>query len=206
MESSIFNDDNDIIYIAELTHNNHENYDENNSESDENIDIINIQEEISSEQIRTNYRRRRGRGRGRGHNPNNSQSQSEQQLIQLPSPPLFNSFQHIKPLHEFTLKLPNIYQSSLLSPYLIFLLFFSSDQIKTIVQNTNVYAYSKKAGEGRKWEELTTGEFKIWIAILIYAGIFKLPSIEDYWNKDNKFPEHKITTFMTLLRFQQVLF
>ena len=82
--------------------------------------------------------------------------------------------------------------------------FFSLKQIKIIVKNTNTYAYIKDAGEGRKWKDLTIEEFRIWLAILIYFGIFKLPSIEDFWNKDSRYPEHKITTFMTLLRFEQV--
>ncbi|CAB4425429.1 unnamed protein product [Rhizophagus irregularis] len=60
------------------------------------------------------------------------------------------------------------------------------------------------AEEGCKWKELTIKEFRIWLAILIYAGVFKLPSIRDYWNRDNKFPEHKITTFMSLVRFEQI--
>ncbi|CAG8696544.1 15195_t:CDS:2, partial [Racocetra persica] len=59
--------------------------------------------------------------------------------------------------------------------------------------------------KGRKWVELTVREFKIWLAILIYAGIFKLPSIRDYWNRDNRFSEHKITTFMTSLCFEQLI-
>ncbi|CAG8666271.1 16577_t:CDS:2, partial [Dentiscutata heterogama] len=81
--------------------------------------------------------------------------------------------------------------------------FFSLEQINTIVQNTNKYACLKGAGERRKWTKLKVGEFKIWLAILIYSGIFKLPSIRDYWNMDNRFSEHKITTFMTMLRFEQ---
>ncbi|PKY44186.1 hypothetical protein RhiirA4_418837 [Rhizophagus irregularis] len=58
-------------------------------------------------------------------------------------------------------------------------------------------------GEGRKWKDLTIKEFWIWLAILIYSGIYKLPSIEDYWNRDSRYPEHKISTFMTLLHFEQ---
>ena len=89
---------------------------------------------------------------------------------------------------------------------MIFSLFFSLEQINTIVKNTNTYAILKNTGEGRKWENLTIKEFKIWLAILIYSGIFKLPSIKDYWNKSDKYPEHKITTFMSLIRFEQVYF
>ncbi|CAG8846478.1 30879_t:CDS:1, partial [Racocetra persica] len=85
----------------------------------------------------------------------------EVENVQLPSPSSFNIFQHLRPTHEFTLNLPTKYEFALSSPYLIFSLFFSSEQISTIVQNTNEYAYIKGAGEGRRWEKLTVGELKI---------------------------------------------
>jgi len=128
-----------------------------------------------------------------------------EQTIELPPPPFFNTLQHLKPLHKFMVNLPREHQSPP-SPYSIFCLFFSLEQMNMIIKNTNIYAYIKNTGEGRKWKELTIEEFRIWLAIIIYAGIFKLPSIRDYWNKDSKFPEHKITNFMNLLRFEQVLF
>lgn len=146
--------------------------------------------------------RGRGRGRSRGRGRNNNSERGEQ-IAQLPPPPFFNTLQHVKPLHEFTINLSRDFLLSP-SPYSLFSLFFSPEQIEIIVKNSNKYAYVKNAGEGRSWKELTTKEFKIWLAILIYAGVFKLPSIRDYWNKDSKFPEHKITTFMSLIRFEQV--
>ncbi|CAB4422421.1 unnamed protein product [Rhizophagus irregularis] len=141
--------------------------------------------------------RSRGRGWSRARNSSSGRDNHKEQAAQLPSPPFFNNFQHTKPLHKFTVNLPNDLLS--LSPYSIFFLFFSLEQIEIIIKNTNKYAYMKDAGEGRKWKELTIKEFRIWLAILIYAGVFKLPSIRDYWNRDNKFPEHKITTFMSLV-------
>jgi len=137
-----------------------------------------------------------------GHGYNNSNN--NQNTIELPPLLFFNTFQHTKPLHNFTINLSRDYLPSL-SPYSIFSLFFSLEQIEIIIKNTNIYAYSKNAREGRKWKDLTIREFRIWLAILIYTSIFKLPSIKDYWNRDNKLPEHNITTFMTLLRFKQVL-
>src|SRR6266540_5543983 len=141
---------------------------------------------------------------GRGHSHGHNNSNNNQNTIELLSPPFFNTFQHTKPLHNFTINLLRNYLPSP-SHYSIFSLFFSLEQIEIIIKNTNIYAYSKNAGEGCKWKDLTIGEFRIWLAILIYASIFKLPSIKDYWNRDNKLPEHNITTFMTLLRFEQVL-
>ncbi|GBC08628.1 hypothetical protein RclHR1_08270005 [Rhizophagus clarus] len=148
--------------------------------------------------------RDRGRGRGEGRNNNSERDNNNgEQIAQLPPPPFFNAFQHVRPLHEFKINLSRDFLL-LPSPYSIFSLFFSLEQIEIIVKNTNKYAYVKNAGEGRNWKKLTTKEFKIWLAILIYAGVFKLPSIRDYWNKDSKFPEHKITTFMSLICFKQI--
>ncbi|CAG8844247.1 21130_t:CDS:2, partial [Racocetra persica] len=51
--------------------------------------------------------------------------------------------------------------------------------LNTIVENTNYYAIAKS------------------------ADIFKLPSKEDYWKADWKYPQHNITKYMTLVRFEQ---
>ena len=56
----------------------------------------------------------------------------------------------------------------------------------------------------RKWTKLTVNELKIWLALVIYMGIFKLPSIEDYWKLDDIYPTHEITNLMSLFRFQQI--
>ncbi|PKY46392.1 hypothetical protein RhiirA4_320236, partial [Rhizophagus irregularis] len=65
--------------------------------------------------------------------------------------------------------------------YLIFSLFFTSDILNIIISNTNKYAISKLSEEKRLWQNLTLLELRIFIAILIYMGIFKLSSIKDYW-------------------------
>ncbi|CAG8723283.1 6123_t:CDS:2, partial [Racocetra persica] len=132
METSISDEQNDDYeYIVELSHNTHENYEQNESDEDENYDAQDDQ--LEDERIES-------------HDIKN---------IQLPSPPSFNMFQHLRPTHEFTLNLPTKYEFALSSPYLIFSLFFSSEQISTIVQNTNEYAYIKGAEEGHRWEKLT---------------------------------------------------
>ncbi|GBB97600.1 hypothetical protein RclHR1_03010003 [Rhizophagus clarus] len=195
------------LFVVDFARNIHNITDEN----DDNIENFDNFEEIHEENIQgrgSNRGRGRGRGRGKGRGGgrnNNSERDNNngEQIAQLPPPPFFNAFQHVRPLHEFKINLSRDFLLSPL-PYSIFSLFFSLEQIEIIVKNTNKYAYVKNAGEGRDWKELTTKEFKIWLAILIYAGVFKLPSIRDYWNKDSKFPEHKITTFMSLIRFEQI--
>ncbi|CAG8573450.1 15359_t:CDS:2 [Funneliformis mosseae] len=64
----------------------------------------------------------------------------------------------------------------------------------TIVVNTNLYALTKDAGAvGKKWQNIDCKELIIWIALVIYQGLFKLPSLNQYWNKDLKFLIHHIS-------------
>ena len=120
----------------------------NNEQELDNESAIEIQTE---ESIRDGGRGcGRGRGRDRGRGRGNSYDHNNQNTIELPPLPSFDTFQHDKPLHKFTINLPKEYQTYSLSPYLIFGLFFSSEQLKIIVKNTNVYAYSKNVGEERK--------------------------------------------------------
>lgn len=195
----------DDLYVAELSRNISMPDDIDDEQDDNNIEETQVEETQVEENVRSRGRGRgRGRGKSRGRGASRDVGERDEQNVELPPPPFFNTFQHSKPLHKFTAILPNEHQLPP-SPYSIFCLFFSLEQIKIIVKNTNIYAYAKEAGEGHKWKDLTIEEFRIWLSIIIYAGIFKLPSIRDYWNKDSIFPEHKITNFMTLLRFEQVL-
>lgn len=65
--------------------------------------------------------------------------------------------------------------------YLIFFLFFTSDILNIIISNTNKYTISKLSEGKRLWQNLILLELRIFIAMLIYMGIFKLSSIKDYW-------------------------
>jgi len=113
--------------------------------------------------------------------------------------------------HDSDITLPNSFQPENLTPYVVFSEFFSKKQVELIVQHTNLYAYYQNTKRNnssdnnrRKWTELTVNELKIWLALVIYMGIFKLPSIEDYWKSDDIYPTHEITNLMSLLRFQQI--
>ena len=68
-----------------------------------------------------------------------------------------------------------------------------------------MYALTKNAGAvGRKWQNIDSKELIIWIALVIYQGLFKLPSLNQYWNEDPKFPIHHISKQMSLKRFEQI--
>jgi len=48
-------------------------------------------------------------------------------------------------------------------------------------------------------------EFYVFIRVIIYIGVHYEPSIEMYWNSDfNKGPLHTITSYITIVRFQQI--
>ena len=77
--------------------------------------------------------------------------------------------------------------------------------LDTIIKNTNLYALSKDAGAtGRRWLDLTRKELLIWIVLVIYQGLFKLPSLDQYWNENGKLPIHPISKQMSLKRFEQI--
>ncbi|CAG8500001.1 1884_t:CDS:2 [Cetraspora pellucida] len=106
----------------------------------------------------------------------------------------FLLFQHQYPLHKALLILPDEFTLTKKSaPYLIFSLFFSQNQLQTIVTSTNVYAAIHNAKQGTNQ-----------LALVIYMGVFKLPAIKDYWKKDNNYPLHDIVKTMTLFQFQQI--
>ncbi|CAJ0636806.1 9774_t:CDS:2, partial [Entrophospora sp. SA101] len=119
--------------------------------------------------------------------------------------PDFIPFQHKYSLHTATPTLPKSLHDIEPSPYSIFHLFFSEKQLQTIVKNTNLYAYKKNTESDQKdWNDLTLNELKIWLALVIYMGIFKLPAIKDYWVIDSYYPSHEVIKMMTIKRFNEI--
>jgi hypothetical protein len=90
------------------------------------------------------------------------------------------------------------------SPYSLFALFFSDDLIALLSSNTNKYAKTKHAGQsGREWHKTTTSDIEIFLAILIYIGVYISPSDKDYWLTDEE-PLHMPRRFIGLNRFEQI--
>jgi hypothetical protein len=73
--------------------------------------------------------------------------------------------------------------------------------LETIIANTNAYALSKDAGQGRPWTNLVMKELHIFLAILIYLGLYPPNGIEELWNTDFTVPRHEISKEMTLKCF-----
>ncbi|CAG8491004.1 2030_t:CDS:2 [Racocetra persica] len=57
---------------------------------------------------------------------------------------------------------------------------------------------------GQVWTPLTLDELKIWLEIVIYIDIIKLPRVTDYWTINPKFPKYYIIQEMFVIRFQQI--
>ena len=108
METSIlYEQDDDNVYVAELSRNIHENSEESESDDNNDYDIQDVQKNENT----------RGRAHGRGCNQNH-------EAVQLPSSSFFNTFQHLRLTHKFKSHLPTRYEHSLSSPYSIFSIFF----------------------------------------------------------------------------------
>jgi len=145
LETSYLDENN--LYVVEFSRNSLLLNDIDDEQNDNNI----IEETQDDENVSRGRGRGRSRSRGRprGSRGRGNNNDRNEQPVELPPLPIFNTFQHSKPLHEFTVTLPREHQFPP-SAYSIFSLFFSLEQIKIIVKNTNIYAYAKKAGEGRK--------------------------------------------------------
>ena len=71
------------------------------------------------------------------------------------------------------------------SPLEIFELFFSSDLLDLIVEESNRYAREAMGDEKyTTWQKVTTDDIQALLGFSILMGIVQLPSLDDYWNKD----------------------
>ncbi|XP_051550033.1 piggyBac transposable element-derived protein 4-like [Myxocyprinus asiaticus] len=79
---------------------------------------------------------------------------------------------------------PQVVTTASFSPLQFFELFFSTSVMQTIVNNTN--AYGAKCRNGKKpWHDITIKDFRSYLALVIYMGLLKCPSLRDYWRTSN---------------------
>ena len=128
---------------------------------------------------------------------------------ELPAVPDFKDvFKHQKTVCSAQTNLPLALRlDSELSPLTIFTLFFSDPVLTDLADNTNAYAASKGAGTGegsRQWVKTTPDELRIFLGIIVYMGVFRQNSVSEYWSTSPECPQHNITNFMSLVRFEQL--
>ena len=72
------------------------------------------------------------------------------------------------------------------SPAGLFQLFFTTALLDYIVQQTNQYALECMGGEKfAKWNQVTVEELEAYMGFMILMGIVRLPSVYDYWQKED---------------------
>ena len=76
--------------------------------------------------------------------------------------------------------------------------FFIKNKSPTPVAFFKEYALAKGAGQGRPWTDLVRKELLIFLAILIYHGLYLKNGIEELWNRDSYGPKHNISEEMAL--------
>ncbi|XP_057181896.1 piggyBac transposable element-derived protein 4-like [Triplophysa rosa] len=80
---------------------------------------------------------------------------------------------------------PQVVCSPSCRPLQYFELFFTRSVLQTIVDHTNIYAAQNfKRGENQ-WRDTSVQEFKSFLAMVIYMGLLKCSSLEDYWKTSN---------------------
>ncbi|RPB00531.1 hypothetical protein L873DRAFT_1842950 [Choiromyces venosus 120613-1] len=142
-------------------------------------------------------------------NPSMSITTESRSAVSLPPVPPFTPYQYIYPAHSRRVVLPPSFPTSpefyssnqhtsyanIPSPKRYFSLFFMDETLSSLVQNTNLYAHGKGAGEqGRRpWKDITIAHLKIWLGIVIYMGVHspKSGSMQNFWQRNDHRPVHQ---------------
>lgn len=102
------------------------------------------------------------------------------------------------------------------SPYDIFCRFFDNEVLDLLVEQTNVYYDQflvKKGGldslpkfsRARAWTPVTQPEMKVFLAIVIYQGLVRLPNYDMYWSTNELISLKNVASYMTRDRFLNIL-
>lgn len=92
-----------------------------------------------------------------------------------------------------------------------FRLFFSDEMLDLVVRHTNKYAKQRGAhirerGHSRIWKDLVKEELLAFLGILLWTGMAKMPSLEDYWSR---YPDIlsglQIAHYMSRDRFREII-
>jgi len=124
----------------------------------------------------------------------------------LPPPPEFEFFKHRELPHERILHLPETISINRGRPLDFFTLFFDEKELEILTQNTNAYALRKGASDShkRRWYNTSAAELQVFLALVLYMGVWQSPQYTDYWAKTYKWPQHGIGKYMSKFRFEQI--
>ena len=83
----------------------------------------------------------------------------------------------------------------------IFMLFFTTSVLDYIVVQSNNYAQKCLGDSYTTWQPITTDELQAYMGFMILMGLVKLPSIYDYWKKDEIFHYSPVASRISRNRF-----
>ncbi len=87
------------------------------------------------------------------------------------------------------------------SPLETFLLIFTTAILQWIVDQSNQYASQCMGDRFDTWQQITIEEMKAFMGFMILMGVVKLPSLADYWKRDEIFHYAPIASRITRDRF-----
>jgi hypothetical protein len=102
------------------------------------------------------------------------------------------------------------------TPYEIFSTMFNEEVFSLLVEQTNLYyeQYLQTKGgldnlprfsRARAWRPVTVPEMKVFIAIVLYMGLVRLPNYDMYWSTDELISLKSLCLYMTRDRFYNIM-
>ena len=83
----------------------------------------------------------------------------------------------------------------------IFFLFLTSSLLDYIVEQSNLYASECMGERFDSWQIITMEELKAYFGFMILMGLMKMPSIYDYWQKDEVYHYAPVASRISRDRF-----
>ena len=88
------------------------------------------------------------------------------------------------------------------NPLKMFLLFFTEELIRMIVDQSNLFAsLSMSEEQYSKWNKISSEELQAYLGFIIIMGLVPLPSIYDYWSTNKVFHYSPIAEKISRDRF-----
>ncbi|XP_033855228.3 piggyBac transposable element-derived protein 4-like [Acipenser ruthenus] len=88
----------------------------------------------------------------------------------------------------------------------LFKLFFSKDTVAKICSNTNKQGEKQqKKGKKYPWKPLGVQEFYTFLAVVIFMGIVRMPTLQEYWTDENMYGSYFCKSVMSRNRFLPIL-
>ena len=94
------------------------------------------------------------------------------------------------------------------SPIDFFKLYFTVDLVTQLVKFTNDFAKlegPKRPSVYENWVDLSVEEFYVFLGLLMYMAIVRVPSVDRYWNTKSLYHGLWARQFMTIKRFSQIM-